>query len=60
MTVVGVEAEAATDYSLAYEIVTVGELLDDSAGLQLFNNLRVASVVVGVDEMFAVMPLEAP
>lgn len=46
--------------ALADQIVAIGEFLDDNATLQLFNHLRVAGMVVGVDEMFAVMPLEAP
>ena len=45
MAVVAIKAQAAPHDSLTNQIVAVGEALDDSAALQLFNYLRIARLV---------------
>ena len=51
MAVVAVEAQWTTDDLLTDEVVAVGELFDHGVVLQFFDNLRVAGVVVGVDQV---------
>lgn len=51
MAIVLVEAKTAGNDSLAYQVVTVAEALDDRAALQFIDNLGVAGQVVGIDKI---------